>query len=111
VTQMAAEKRGYMRGYNRGRMKAWSAFSRIVEISKGWRAKAAEGFGGARCDTSANWTRGLDGRAKWGTCSQNWLSSPELGCIWAEGEDSQANPYLVSHENFACINWRPEKKL
>ncbi len=108
MTQSDAERRAYMRGYNRGRKSVWSAYSKIIEISKAWRTKAAEGyFGGARCDTCANWKR--SGQAKWGKCSQDWESAPSLGTAWADSEDFHET-YLASHENFACVNWHPGKK-
>ena len=106
MTQTDAEKRAYLRGYNRGRDRAWRSWRKVIEIAAGWRRKAAEGYGGKRCDGCALWQRG-SASTKWGFCSQDYNASPDLGWIWAEGPNCTRDAHLISHENAFCSNWLP----
>jgi hypothetical protein len=113
VTQSDAEKRAYLRGYNRGVKRENNHVRKITDIAKGWRLKAQEGFGGKRCDTCAYWRRGEGQRILWGECGQDWESAGGgLGTAWPDWDSGRgASRILISHENFACINWQPKKPL
>ena len=105
----AGESRAYMRGYNRGRKRMYDYVRRIRDVAVAWRTKSRDGWTQtARCDGCALWRRGGDERTKWGYCSQSWEDSPDhLGCAWGQAEDYRVKAQMVTHENFACINWRP----
>jgi hypothetical protein len=108
-----AEKNAYARGYNTGRASGykryWSSLLTVIEYAKAWREKAREGMSGARCDACALWRRGGEA-CRWGYCRQGdeFDCSPDLGRAWAESKDATADARLISHENFACINFKRE---
>lgn len=102
-----AEHNAYSRGYNAGRNRAWRSYLKVIEYAKSWREKARVGFGAARCDACELWERGGE-KCRWGHCNQRrkFDCSPELGSAWAEAEDYKGAAYLITHENFACINFK-----
>jgi hypothetical protein len=100
-----SEQRAYKRGYNNGRNRAWRGEEKVRKIAASWRAKVQEGMGGARCDQCAFWQRGGP-PTRWGVCSQNYSATPVMGWAWAESTgDHHKEARLVTHENFACINF------
>jgi len=104
----AGEKSAYQRGYNRGRARSDGRILRIVEITKGWRKKATDGYGSARCDNCEYWVSGGE-LTSWGMCNQEWFSSPDRGRIWAETANHE-RAQIITHDNAFCSNWLPKPK-
>lgn len=102
-----AENKAYSRGYTAGRNRAWRSYLKVVEFAKSWREKAREGMSGARCDSCALWKRGGES-CRWGHCRQHgeFDCSPDLGRAWAQTADYRGDAKLITHENFACINFK-----
>lgn len=101
-------RRAYNRGYYSGRRDKDRRTWRLLQIAKGWRTKAVEGFGGARCETCALWTRGGT-TTKFGTCAQDYNDGVDRGCAWAETAPLSVHSEraaIVTHDNFFCANWR-----
>jgi hypothetical protein len=96
--------RAYSRGYARAITTSLKKMHRLFVIGNAWREKVRDGMGGARCDRCAFWTRGGE-KMMWGICRQRWPHAADLGGAWAERADHQGKADLVTHENFACINF------
>jgi len=99
------ERLAYQRGYNTQISRSNVRMQRICRLAESWREKARDNsLHGARCDSCLFWRRGGP-NIKWGFCSQDWEATPSLGAAWTDWNGAQERAALISHENFACINW------
>jgi hypothetical protein len=71
MSQTPEERRAYIRGYNRGRARAYDLWRRLADIAQGYRQRLREPVMQRRCQECRRWTRGSSATL-WGFCSTDF---------------------------------------
>lgn len=102
MTRTDAEKREYMRGYNRGRARYGEHAQRLLHIVQGYRSRLADADSARICQGCDRWTRGQP-NCQWGICRADfeWSAEPRM---WTDPHDSIS---IVTQPNFGCVSWIP----
>jgi hypothetical protein len=110
VSRTRAEQNEYSRGYGRGIRRASDRVRQVLEIARGYKARAA-GDSAGRCSTCERWKRGRVGEASclWGVCRADFEHFAGEGSMWIDNypRPSSERGEICTHETFGCVNWIP----
>jgi hypothetical protein len=105
MSQTPEERRAYIRGYNRGRARAYDLWRRLADIAQGYRQRLREPVMQRRCQECRRWTRGSSATL-WGFCSTDFDGHEPR--MWADHfVGDRESRRIVTQEGFGCVNWLP----
>jgi hypothetical protein len=111
MTKTPAEKREYIRGYNRGRSRALGWAQAAIKIGKAYRARSTDERAERLCGTCSRWSRGCP-KCVWGRCAADFERGIEPA-MWPETPLStprRDDLEIITTEDFGCTCWLPKQE-
>ena len=106
MAQTEAEKKAYMRGYNRRNSRDSGRVWRILKVAKAIRDRQ-HSTDANLCKNCERWTRGGP-NCLWGVCSTDFQYGVEPR-MWPDTYPTQTPAKITTTEDFGCVSWLPRQ--